>query len=78
MCCNVNPSKGYFQRKRNLFCLSMGRGKKKNSIVSTSGETSNYLIPKGKHVNFNQLVDVETIQHFLYRDFPDQIDDSKS
>ena len=26
-----------------------------------------------KHVNFNQLVDVETIQHFLYRDFPDQV-----
>jgi hypothetical protein len=30
-----------------------------------------------KHVNFNQLVDVETIQHFLYRDFPDQIDTDK-
>ena len=30
-----------------------------------------------KHVNFNQLVDVETIQHFLYRDFPDQIDADK-
>ena len=26
-----------------------------------------------KHVNFNQLVDTETIQHFLYRDFPDEI-----
>ena len=25
------------------------------------------------HVGFNQLVDVETIQHFLYRDFPDDI-----
>ena len=24
------------------------------------------------HVQFNQLVDKETIQHFLYRDFPDQ------
>ena len=24
------------------------------------------------HVGFNQLVDVETIQHFLYRDYPDQ------
>ena len=23
------------------------------------------------HVNFNQLVDSETIQHALYRDFPD-------
>ena len=30
------------------------RGKQKISIVSTKGETSNYLIPKGKHVNFNQ------------------------
>ena len=25
------------------------------------------------HVNFNQLVNKETIQHFLYRDFPDEI-----
>ena len=25
------------------------------------------------HIAFNQLVDVETIQHFLYRDYPDQI-----
>lgn len=23
------------------------------------------------HVSFNSMVDVETIQHFLYRDFPD-------
>jgi len=29
------------------------------------------------HITFNSLVDVETIQHFLYRDFPDQIDDTK-
>ena len=25
------------------------------------------------HVSFNQLVDKETIQHFLYRDFPDEL-----
>ena len=25
-----------------------------------------------KHVNFNKLVDTETIQHFLYRDYPDE------
>ena len=25
------------------------------------------------HVGFNQLVDVETIQHFLYRDYPDDL-----
>ena len=25
------------------------------------------------HVAFNQLVDVETIQHFLYRDWPDEL-----
>jgi hypothetical protein len=28
-----------------------------------------------KHHAFNQLVDVETIQHFLYRDFPDVYED---
>jgi hypothetical protein len=26
-----------------------------------------------EHVGFNHLVDVETIQHFLYRDFPDDV-----
>ena len=25
-----------------------------------------------KHVNFNKLVDLETIQHFLYRDYTDE------
>ena len=25
------------------------------------------------HSGFNQFVDVETIQHFLYRDFPDDV-----
>ncbi len=25
------------------------------------------------HVSFNQLVNKETIQHFLYRDFPDEL-----
>ena len=29
------------------------------------------------HVSFNQLVDKETIQHFLYRDFPDNIEQTK-
>lgn len=28
---------------------------------------------EGEHVGFNQLVNVETIQHFLYRDFSDAI-----
>lgn len=28
---------------------------------------------EGEHVGFNHLVDVETIQHFLYRDYPDDI-----
>jgi len=28
---------------------------------------------EGEHIGFNQLVDVETIQHFLYRDFPDDL-----
>ena len=25
-----------------------------------------------KHVAFNSMVDLETIQHFLYRDYPDE------
>ena len=29
------------------------------------------------HVSFNQLVDKETIQHFLYRDFPDDLNTKK-
>jgi len=29
------------------------------------------------HVGFNQYVDVDTIQHFLYRDFPDNIEQTK-
>lgn len=29
------------------------------------------------HVGFNQYVDVDTIQHFLYRDFPDDLNKSK-
>tara|TARA_Y100000592_G_C5373698_1_gene269857 strand:+ start:233 stop:646 length:414 start_codon:yes stop_codon:yes gene_type:complete len=29
------------------------------------------------HVGFNQLVDVETIQHFLYRDYPDDMGSTK-
>lgn len=30
------------------------------------------------HVSFNSLVDKETIQHFLYRDFPDDIQKPKA
>ena len=29
------------------------------------------------HVGFNQYVDVDTIQHFLYRDFPDELPKTK-
>ena len=29
------------------------------------------------HVGFNQYVDVDTIQHFLYRDFPDDLNKQK-
>jgi len=29
------------------------------------------------HVAFNQLVDQDTIQHFLYRDFPDDLNNTK-
>ena len=30
------------------------RGKQRVSIMSENGESSNYLIPKGKHINFNE------------------------
>jgi hypothetical protein len=29
------------------------------------------------HVGFNQYVNVDTIQHFLYRDFPDDLNKPK-
>ena len=52
------------------------RGKQKVSIVSDSGETSNYMIPKGKHINFNQgesinkgeyLLDGQPLPHDILR-----------
>ena len=52
------------------------RGKQKVSIVSEDGETSNYLIPKGKHINFNQgekikkgeyLLDGQPLPHDILR-----------
>ena len=30
------------------------------------------------HVGFNQYVDVDTIQHFLYRDYPDELPQQES
>ena len=42
------------------------RGKQKISIVSSSSEeTSNYLIPKGKHVNFNQGEKIKKGEYLL-------------
>ena len=41
------------------------RGKQKISIISASGETSNYLIPKGKHVNFNQGEKIKKGEYLL-------------
>ena len=41
------------------------RGKQKISIVSSSGESSNYLIPKGKHVNFNQGEKIKKGEYLL-------------
>ena len=41
------------------------RGKQKISIVASSGETSNYLIPKGKHVNFNQGEKIKKGEYLL-------------
>ena len=52
------------------------RGKQRISIVSDKGETSNYLIPKGKHINFNQgekikkgeyLLDGQPLPHDILR-----------
>ena len=52
------------------------RGKQRVSIVSDSGESSNYLIPKGKHINFNQgegikkgeyLLDGQPLPHDILR-----------
>ncbi len=52
------------------------RGKQKVSIVSDNNETSNYLIPKGKHINFNQgelikkgeyLLDGQPLPHDILR-----------
>ena len=41
------------------------RGKQKVSIVSSSGETSNYLIPKGKHINFNPGEEIKKGEYLL-------------
>ncbi|MDB9796043.1 DNA-directed RNA polymerase subunit beta', partial [Pelagibacteraceae bacterium] len=41
------------------------RGKQKISIVSSKGEVSNYLIPKGKHVNFNQGEKIKKGEYLL-------------
>jgi DNA-directed RNA polymerase subunit beta' len=41
------------------------RGKQKVSIVSENGETSNYLIPKGKHINFNQGESIKKGEYLL-------------
>ena len=41
------------------------RGKQKISIVSAKGDSSNYLIPKGKHVNFNQGEKIKKGEYLL-------------
>ena len=52
------------------------RGKQRISIVADDGVTSNYLIPKGKHINFNQgekikkgeyLLDGQPLPHDILR-----------
>ena len=52
------------------------RGKQRISIKSENGEESNYLIPKGKHINFNQgetikkgeyLLDGQPLPHDILR-----------
>jgi len=41
------------------------RGKQRISIVSEKGESSNYLIPKGKHINFNQGEEIKKGEYLL-------------
>ncbi len=41
------------------------RGKLKVSIVSTDGSSSSYLIPKGKHINFNQGEKIKKGEYLL-------------
>ena len=41
------------------------RGKQRVSIVSDNGDTSNYLIPKGKHINFNQGESIKKGEYLL-------------
>jgi len=41
------------------------RGKQRVSIVADKGETSNYLIPKGKHINFNQGEEIKKGEYLL-------------
>ena len=41
------------------------RGKQRVSIVSENGEASNYLIPKGKHINFNQGEEIKKGEYLL-------------
>ena len=52
------------------------RGKQRVTIESDNGETSSYLIPKGKHINFNQgekikkgeyLLDGQPLPHDILR-----------
>jgi RNA polymerase Rpb1, domain 5. len=52
------------------------RGKQRVTIESENGETSSYLIPKGKHINFNQgekikkgeyLLDGQPLPHDILR-----------
>ena len=52
------------------------RGKQRISIASDNGESSNYLIPKGKHINFNEgeiikkgeyLLDGQPLPHDILR-----------
>ncbi len=41
------------------------RGKLKVSIQSNDGEVSNYLIPKGKHINFNEGESIKKGEYLL-------------
>ena len=64
-----------------LFQEIIHMSKNKTRVLNADSITSEDFIERfcnrlnidESHISFNQLVNKETIQHFLYRDFPDQL-----
>ena len=47
-------------------------------LVNTCSQNFSTFLIVLSPVTFNSLVDVNSNQHFLYRDFPDQFDDGQN